>query len=524
MTVTAHRTGAALGNIEDLLVTEEGNVSGHTVLTRVGDPALRQAIEAFDRVTLDAASPHHTLSLSALDLLRARAAAAHADAEAVTQRLRHHERAALTDTTDTTERTGLADDTSAPGGPGGDPALRARLDAVTAWSRSTELARAVEAAEHATDAIAETVADAVSESTPDLLAEVTPPDGERAHELAANLRHSLVEGLVTGMSDAMTDAVGDTFAELTASVLSGSLRLRTTVRDGARWEVSLVLPGTWGATEADLDTARRELREQLTAAFGDLAASVPASTRERLVAIGAVSTGPASAPNDGSDDLGALAGRSEREAVETKSAAMLRAAAESGDVVGAVRAAAELLGLPLREVLRAAKVKPSSFYSWEQARNASKGGAGRPLRPRRGSIGLVWALVQAVEDLCEVVPVGLDRWLTMDEARLTALLAGEFDDLVEFAMRSTTFLDSASSAGASRGLSIDGRSSRPSGVYHDDGTALFNPGTRPGLPARKGTAPITPRRAVRQSPANSETGGSEEASDSGGPSGSGELR
>jgi hypothetical protein len=91
------------------------------------------------------------------------------------------------------------------------------------------------------------------------------------------------------------------------------------------------------------------------------------------------------------------------------------------DAVRAVEALACELGLPVKDVLKAAGIKKSSFYSWKQPDAP---------RPRVASQGQLWALAQAVEDLAECTGGNVRQWLLARDERRKTLIHGEFDRLV----------------------------------------------------------------------------------------------
>jgi len=79
------------------------------------------------------------------------------------------------------------------------------------------------------------------------------------------------------------------------------------------------------------------------------------------------------------------------------------------------------LGLSLRQVLKAAGVRPRTYHSWHE-------NPGR--RPRLTSLGRLWRLHQLTEDLLESLgAVGIRRRLAEDEVLLAVLLCGQFDEL-----------------------------------------------------------------------------------------------
>lgn len=91
------------------------------------------------------------------------------------------------------------------------------------------------------------------------------------------------------------------------------------------------------------------------------------------------------------------------------------------DAASVVDDLASRLGLPVRDVLVAADVSRSTFYSWKSPDAP---------RPRVSSQGRLWALAQTVEDLEQLVPGSLRQWLLSDRSRRVLLMSGEFDALV----------------------------------------------------------------------------------------------
>lgn len=86
--------------------------------------------------------------------------------------------------------------------------------------------------------------------------------------------------------------------------------------------------------------------------------------------------------------------------------------------VGVVADLAGRLGLPVSGVLTAAGVPERTFASWSVAGVAGPLLAGQPR---------LWALLQTVEDLEELVDGGLPCWLRNDPRRSALLRRGEFD-------------------------------------------------------------------------------------------------
>lgn len=94
------------------------------------------------------------------------------------------------------------------------------------------------------------------------------------------------------------------------------------------------------------------------------------------------------------------------------------------DAVAVVDGLTARLDLPIRDVLAAAGIRKSTFYTWK---------APEARRPRVASQGRLWALAQAVEDLEELVGGSLRGWLLADPARLRLLRRGELDALLRAA-------------------------------------------------------------------------------------------
>jgi len=97
------------------------------------------------------------------------------------------------------------------------------------------------------------------------------------------------------------------------------------------------------------------------------------------------------------------------------------------DVVVAVRRLETRLGLPLKDVINAAKIRRSSFFYWENHRE---------VRPRVASQGRIWELAQVVEDLEEVLGPSLRSWILASDSRRKLLRTGAFDRLLDEAQGS----------------------------------------------------------------------------------------
>ncbi len=67
------------------------------------------------------------------------------------------------------------------------------------------------------------------------------------------------------------------------------------------------------------------------------------------------------------------------------------------------------------------------------------GKAPPPAGPRVASLGGLWELADAVDDLRSTLDQPMNRWLRADKKRASALLDGRFDDLVDLAVDRTPF-------------------------------------------------------------------------------------
>ncbi len=91
-----------------------------------------------------------------------------------------------------------------------------------------------------------------------------------------------------------------------------------------------------------------------------------------------------------------------------------------------VKALVDGLGLPKRDVLRAAGISRSTFHTWDKPEGP---------RPRVASQGQLWALAEAVEDLTEHLGALelVGPWLLADNRRKALLREGDFDALLNLA-------------------------------------------------------------------------------------------
>jgi transcriptional regulator with XRE-family HTH domain len=95
---------------------------------------------------------------------------------------------------------------------------------------------------------------------------------------------------------------------------------------------------------------------------------------------------------------------------------------EAQDIVKAVRRLEGRLGLTARDVCEAAGISRSAFYNWAKTEGP---------RPRVPSQGRLWALVQLVDDLEELLEAPPVGWLLANEAAKAMLIEGRFDDVAE---------------------------------------------------------------------------------------------
>jgi hypothetical protein len=93
----------------------------------------------------------------------------------------------------------------------------------------------------------------------------------------------------------------------------------------------------------------------------------------------------------------------------------------SSDAVTTVYDISRRLGLPVRDVVTAAGMSKSTFYTWT-APDAPK--------PRVASQARLWQLAQFVEDIEAVLGRSARRWLLADERRFERLGKGDFDELL----------------------------------------------------------------------------------------------
>lgn len=93
----------------------------------------------------------------------------------------------------------------------------------------------------------------------------------------------------------------------------------------------------------------------------------------------------------------------------------------ASSAVSTVEHLSDLLGIPVRDVLRAARVRKRTFQNWK--RNPAT-------RPRLSSHGDLWRLAQSVEVLVDRLGEDLPTWMRQDVERLKMLGRGDFTGLV----------------------------------------------------------------------------------------------
>ena len=104
---------------------------------------------------------------------------------------------------------------------------------------------------------------------------------------------------------------------------------------------------------------------------------------------------------------------------------------ETADVVDAFERIRAELGLTQKEMFKATGISKRTFHSWSDKPAGT--------RPRVASLGRLWELADAVDDLRETLDQPLSRWLRGDKKRISALLEGRFDELVDLAVDRAPF-------------------------------------------------------------------------------------
>ena len=123
------------------------------------------------------------------------------------------------------------------------------------------------------------------------------------------------------------------------------------------------------------------------------------------------------------------------------------------DAVVAIEGLVRELGLTQRDVLHAANISRSTYHSWKKT--------GKSRRPRVASEGKLWAVIETVNDLKEIVGPELKTWLLANPKRLRAFTSSRMDLLLNDAGSSTRMAEpsprifpSANAVGAD-GLYLD---------------------------------------------------------------------
>lgn len=83
------------------------------------------------------------------------------------------------------------------------------------------------------------------------------------------------------------------------------------------------------------------------------------------------------------------------------------------------------LGVTQKDLLSATGIKRRTFYSWKDPSTP---------RPRPSSLGRLWHLVDALEDLRETLDRPVAAWLHSSSERMAAFRAGRFEYLVDLAV------------------------------------------------------------------------------------------
>jgi hypothetical protein len=92
------------------------------------------------------------------------------------------------------------------------------------------------------------------------------------------------------------------------------------------------------------------------------------------------------------------------------------------DLLQTIRGLQDRLGISLDDVLDAAGISKSTFYSWGEKPST---------RPRVASQGRIWAMAQSIDDLEALLGSSARAWVLSDPSRRELLQAGRFDALLE---------------------------------------------------------------------------------------------
>jgi len=98
---------------------------------------------------------------------------------------------------------------------------------------------------------------------------------------------------------------------------------------------------------------------------------------------------------------------------------------ENTNAYDAVRFVEKALGLPVRDVLKAAGIAHRTFYNWQSS---------GVRQPRLASEGRLWRLVQVTEDLYELLGQDLPTWIRASPDRRAILRKGKPDELLATVM------------------------------------------------------------------------------------------
>lgn len=104
---------------------------------------------------------------------------------------------------------------------------------------------------------------------------------------------------------------------------------------------------------------------------------------------------------------------------------------ETSDVLEAFESIRTELGLTQKEMFKATGINKRTYHSWADKPTGS--------RPRVASLGRLWELADAVDDLRNTLDPPLSRWLRGEKKRIGALLDGRFDELVDLAVDRASF-------------------------------------------------------------------------------------
>lgn len=98
---------------------------------------------------------------------------------------------------------------------------------------------------------------------------------------------------------------------------------------------------------------------------------------------------------------------------------------ETSDVLIAFDRLQSELGLSQKELFAITGIKKRTYHSWQRKPDS---------RPRLSSLGALWRVADAVDDLREAVGRPLAQWIHAAPARQKALREGQLDELVDMAV------------------------------------------------------------------------------------------